>query len=176
MHPGLPHSCARPQVLPSHDIDIPLCGSRVCVCLCHLVSQRSFSDLRLRSGGGVVDLATVEAVFGWFLPPALLGRLFASWDRTGSGAADVNELTACVSVCCMGSIEERIEYAFKLFDSGKTGRLTAAQVADMVGIVWWTSQRAGDAECGYNATALEALVGALAWYPHPHTRTHTSYH
>ena len=33
-----------------------------------------------------------------------------------------------------------------------------SQVAEMVGIVWWTSQRAGDAECGYNTTALEALV------------------
>ena len=70
----------------------------------------------------------MDSVLGFFLPPALLTRLFASWDRAGSGAADVSELTACVSVCCKGSIEERIEYAFKLFDHGKTGKLTSAQV------------------------------------------------
>jgi hypothetical protein len=166
--------------------------------------QRTYSDLRLRSAAGAVDLSVVDACFGAFLPPALLGRLMASWDRARVGQVDVAELTACVSVCCKGSIDERIAYAFKLFDADKTGRLTAAQVcplprgegwaperrrrhagpchgdghrcaapplqwlapallqvSEMVGIVWWTSQKPNTAESGYNPASLEALVCAV---------------
>ena len=90
--------------------------------------QRSYGDLRARSATGVVDLAAVDAFFGLFLPPALLPRLVTALDRGGSGAVDAGELTACVSVCCKGSIEERIAFAFRLFDVGHTGTMTPAAV------------------------------------------------
>lgn len=92
------------------------------------LQQRAYSNLKFRSASGVVDLSCLEAAFGAFLPPGLLSLLFAMWDRSKSGVLDVAELVTAVALCCNGTMDERAQYAFSIFDPERSGVVSSSMV------------------------------------------------
>ena len=57
-----------------------------------------------------------------------LEKLFEQFDDDGSGELDFREFLCCLSLMMRGSIKEKLEMIFKIFDSEKKGFLTKTQL------------------------------------------------
>eukprot|EP00656_Telonema_subtile_P057268 TRINITY_DN9385_c0_g1_i3.p1 TRINITY_DN9385_c0_g1~~TRINITY_DN9385_c0_g1_i3.p1 ORF type:complete len:1117 (+),score=223.13 TRINITY_DN9385_c0_g1_i3:182-3532(+) len=95
-----------------------------------------FEQLKNRSRLRIVDEPTMAAVFSpegdsFGLSRALLSKLFLMLDRTGSATINLDEFVSGLSVCCQGTFDAKLEFAFKVFDSDKDGCINCAEFSQM---------------------------------------------
>ena len=58
-------------------------------------------------------------------------RIFNFFDQDGDGIIDFNELVSGLSVLCKGTLEEKIEYAFRGYDLDNTGFISREELHSM---------------------------------------------
>ena len=60
----------------------------------------------------------------------LLGeRLFSQFDVKGNGFIDFDEFISGLSVCCRGTVDEKIHFMFNMYDVGQEGSVTRQELS-----------------------------------------------
>ncbi|CAM2698656.1 unnamed protein product [Rotaria socialis] len=77
---------------------------------------------------GIVNEQTFKNIFGQFFPFGDTSKyahlIFSTFDLRSSGIVTFEDFLIGLSTLCRGTIEDRLKWVFKLYDTKKTGRLT----------------------------------------------------
>lgn len=120
-----------------------------------------FEQLKNRSRLRVVDEATMATVFspddsaGFGLSRALLSKLFVLLDRTGSASINLDEFVSGLAVCCEGSFDAKLSFAFKVFDSDRDGAISKTEFSQMQQCLKTPSDAASEMEATLHRTYAE---------------------
>jgi serine/threonine-protein phosphatase 2B regulatory subunit len=89
----------------------------------------------------------------------ILRRLFTLFDADGSGTINFQQYVSGLALLTRGSLKEKIEFSFKLFDLENTGEITKPELQKMLTAMNSTTSFFGDD--GMTATDIDALVDQI---------------
>ncbi len=91
------------------------------------------TDLALRSPGKTIDKLTFLKVFN--LPGILGERLFAAFDRKQNDVIDLEEFVGGLGLIVRGSIEDKIDVLFTMYDMQGDGVVSKSELTTMLNSV-----------------------------------------
>ncbi|GFT22232.1 kv channel-interacting protein 4 [Nephila pilipes] len=85
---------------------------------------------------GYVEEDTFRFIFSHFFPygnASLYAHyVFRTFDQNRNGAITFKDFIQCLSLMCRGTIQEKLQWAFKLYDLNGDGRITKKELTDIV--------------------------------------------
>ena len=93
--------------------------------------EQNYHSLLSDSSGRIVSKSRLKKVFTG-TEDAMFERIFAAFDADGNGVVDAQEFLVGMSMCCRGSIAEKIKFAFKVFDKDRSGKLDESELLLMM--------------------------------------------
>ncbi|CAL1284581.1 unnamed protein product [Larinioides sclopetarius] len=85
---------------------------------------------------GYVEEDTFRFIFSHFFPygnASLYAHyVFRTFDQNKNGAITFKDFIQCLSLLCRGSIQEKLQWAFKLYDLNGDGRITKKELTDII--------------------------------------------
>uniref|UniRef100_A0A8C6Z0U7 Calsenilin-like n=1 Tax=Nothoprocta perdicaria TaxID=30464 RepID=A0A8C6Z0U7_NOTPE len=113
--------------------------------LAQLQAQTKFTKAELQSlyrgfkaecPSGLVDQDTFKLIYSQFFPQgdaaAYAGFLFNAFDADGNGLICFQDFVAGLSVLLRGTVQEKLHWAFNLYDLNKDGRITKEEMLAIV--------------------------------------------
>lgn len=78
----------------------------------------------------------------------ILDRLFTLWDRTGDGVINFKEFIVGTSILCRGSLQEKLEFSFDLYDVDGQKKITKPEMISVMKAMNSTMSFFGDEQMG----------------------------
>ena len=123
--------------------------------------RTTFADLASRSASGKsIDRETFLKFFAHV--PGLLGeRLFAVFNRSGSGSLDWDEFRAGLACFSRGSPEQRVQFVFQMVNLSGSGLITRGELETMCNSFVFAAESIQRAATARDAAAVAARAGQL---------------
>ncbi|KAH3761242.1 hypothetical protein Pelo_6934 [Pelomyxa schiedti] len=80
---------------------------------------------------GKISSAAFKQILDGVMHPDLADKVFASFDRDNSGTMDVREYLAMMGVTHGGTLEQKLNASFELFDKNGDGVLSKEEIREM---------------------------------------------
>ncbi|XP_042901188.1 Kv channel-interacting protein 4-like [Parasteatoda tepidariorum] len=98
--------------------------------------QLMYRSFKQECPSGYVEEDTFRFIFSHFFPygnSSLYAHyVFRTFDPNKNGAITFKDFITCLSIMCRGTLQEKLEWAFKLYDINGDGRITKKELTDIV--------------------------------------------
>ncbi|XP_054707530.1 Kv channel-interacting protein 4-like [Uloborus diversus] len=98
--------------------------------------QLMYRSFKQECPNGFVEEDTFRGIFSHFFPNGNVGLyahyVFRTFDQNKNGAISFKDFIQCLSLMCRGTIQEKLQWAFKLYDINGDGRITKKELMDIV--------------------------------------------
>ncbi|GAB5371425.1 hypothetical protein AAMO2058_001578800 [Amorphochlora amoebiformis] len=94
--------------------------------------QAQYNKLFADSSGRAVSKQRLRELFV-NVDDLLFDRIFKAFDMNKDGEVDIKEFIVGMSLCCRGTLPEKLKFCFRIFDLDRDGRLSREELLTMVG-------------------------------------------
>ncbi|XP_070387245.1 Kv channel-interacting protein 4-like isoform X3 [Dermacentor albipictus] len=98
--------------------------------------QLMYRSFKQECPTGFVEEDNFKHIFAQFFPYgnacSYARYVFKSFDRNRNGAISFKDLLYCLSLLCFGSVQEKLRWAFSLYDVNGDGFITRQELRDVV--------------------------------------------
>eukprot|EP01106_Pelomyxa_sp_JSP_P015350 TRINITY_DN525_c0_g1_i1.p1 TRINITY_DN525_c0_g1~~TRINITY_DN525_c0_g1_i1.p1 ORF type:complete len:203 (+),score=59.79 TRINITY_DN525_c0_g1_i1:54-611(+) len=110
---------------------------------------------------GKITRETFKEILAGVMHPELADKVFDSFDRDHSNSMDVREYLSMMGVTHGGSLEQKLEASFELFDKNGDGVLDRSEIRDMFIMIVKQKQRARGASDQLDKAAMTAIDSVI---------------
>jgi len=109
---------------------------------------------------GKITKAQFKQILDGVMHPDLADKVFESFDRDNSGTMDVREYLAMMGVTHGGTLEQKLNASFELFDKDASGDLSRDEIKEMFVMIVKQKKRAASQKSPGGAATADVVLDA----------------